>query len=75
MKKKSENKNMTNECRHFLESNLAGVNRSFFKIYSSKDDDSERFKFKNITDHKVQSKIITSSSMEKPFMTKQLIQI
>ena len=66
---------MKNECRHFLESNIAGVNRSFFKIYSSKDDDSGRFKLKNITDHKVKSKIITLWSMEKPFMTKQLIQI
>ena len=72
---KSDNENMTNESRYFLESNLVGVNRSFFLIYSNNDDNSGRFKFKDITYHKVQSKIIMSSSVEKPFMTKQLIQI
>ena len=73
-KKKSENANMTNESRYFLESNLVAVNRSFFLIYSNNDKNFERFKFKDITYHKVQSKIL-SSSMEKTFMTKQLIQI
>ena len=47
-KKKSENENMANESRYFLESNLVGVNRSFFLIYSNNDDNSERFKFKDI---------------------------
>ena len=73
-KKKSENANMTNESRYFLESNLVAVNRSFFLIYSNNDKNFERFKFRDITYHKVQSKIL-SSSMEKTFMTKQLIQI
>ena len=45
---KSENENMANESRYFLESNLVGVNRSFFLIYSNNDDNSERFKFKDI---------------------------
>ena len=39
---------MANESRYFLESNLVGVNRSFFLIYSNNDDNSERFKFKDI---------------------------
>ena len=65
---------MTNESRYFLESNLVAVNRSFFLIYSNNDKNFERFKFRDITYHKVQSKIL-SSSMEKTFMTKQLIQI
>ena len=34
-KTKSENKNKTNECRCFLESNYVGVNRLFALVYSN----------------------------------------
>ena len=43
-KSKSENKNMTNEYRYFLESNFVGVNRSFVSVYSNQDVDFKRFK-------------------------------
>ena len=56
-KTKSENKNTTNKCGCFLESNLVGVNRLFVLVYSNQDADSERFKTrryylpKQIIDH------------------------
>ena len=43
-KTKSENKNTTNEYRHFLESNFVGVIRLFVLVYSNQDADSKRFK-------------------------------
>ena len=41
-KTKTENKNMTNEYRYFLETNFVGVNRSFVLVYQ--DDNFKRFK-------------------------------
>ena len=43
-KTKSENKNMTNEYRFFLESNFSGVNRLFVVVYFIKDEDSKKCK-------------------------------
>ena len=43
-KTKSENKNMTNEYRYFLESNFAGVIKLFILVYSNQDTNSKRFK-------------------------------
>ena len=37
---------MTNEYRYCLESNFAGVNRSFVLVYSNQDGNSKRFKAK-----------------------------
>ena len=62
-KAKSENKNTTNECKYFLKPNLVGVNRLFILIYPNKDDSV------------VLSKIITSLSTERTFMTNPLILI
>ena len=46
-KTKSENKNITNEYRYFLESNFRiKVNRLFVLVYSNQDDNSKRFKAK-----------------------------
>ena len=41
-KTKSGNKNTTDEYRHFLESNLVGVNRLFVLVYSNQDGSAER---------------------------------
>ena len=45
-KLKSDNKDTTNEYRHFLESNFAGINRLFVLIYSKEDDNGKRYKAK-----------------------------
>ena len=42
-KAKSENKNMTNEFRYFLESNFVGVNRLFVLVYAKEGDNAKRF--------------------------------
>ena len=42
-KTKSGNKNTTNECRYFLESNFVGVNRVFVSVYINQDVDAKRF--------------------------------
>ena len=39
---KSENKNMTNEYRYFLESYFVGINRLFVLVYTNQDDNAER---------------------------------
>ena len=41
-KTKSENKNMTNECRYFLKLNFVGVNTLFALVYSNQDNNSKR---------------------------------
>ena len=46
---KSKNKNTTNECRYFLKSSFAGVNRLFVLVYSNEDADSKNLKLKGIT--------------------------
>ena len=45
-KTKSDNKDMTNKFRYFLESNFVGVNRLFVLVYSNDDDISEKIKAK-----------------------------
>ena len=40
----SENKNATNEYRHFLELNFVGVNRLFVLVYSNQGGNAKRFK-------------------------------
>ena len=74
-KTKCENKNTTNENRYFLKSNFVGVIRLFVLVYSNQDNDSKDLKLKDTFYKKELMIIITSSSMEKTFMTKQLIQI
>ena len=74
-KTESENKNTTNEYRYFLESNFVGVNRLLVLVYANEDDSAKRFKAKDIIYQKALLIIIMSSSLEKTFMTKQLIQI
>ena len=41
---KSENKNMTNEYRNFLESNFEGATRFFVLVYSNQDDNAKSIK-------------------------------
>ena len=45
-KSKSEKKNMINEFRYFLKSNLVGDNRLFALVYPSRNNDSKKFKSK-----------------------------
>ena len=45
-KAKSEDKNMTNEYRYFLESNFVRVNRLFVLAYSNQDNTSKRYEAK-----------------------------
>ena len=42
-KTKTENKNMPNEYRNFLESNFAGVNRLFVLVYTDENNNAKRF--------------------------------
>ena len=67
-KTKSENKNTKNEYRYFLKSNFVGFNRLFVLVYSIKNDNSNRFKLKDIIYQNELLKVITSSSVEKFFM-------
>ena len=73
-KTKSDNENITNEFRFFLESNFVGINR-FFVLFYSNQNASRNSKLKNIIYQKELLIIIMSSSVEKTFMIKQLIQI
>ena len=70
-KTKSENKNTKNEYRYFLKSNFVGFNRLFVLVYSIKNDNSNRFKLKDIIYQNELLKVITSSSVEKFFMINQ----
>ena len=45
-KTKNENKNTSNECRYFLESNFIGVDGLLVLVYSSQDENSKKFKVK-----------------------------
>ena len=45
-KRKSDNKNISNEFRLFLQSNFVGVNRLFVLVYTNQDVASKRFKAK-----------------------------
>ena len=74
-KTKNENKNRTNEYRYFFESNFVGANRLFVLVYTNQDAHAKRFKAKIYYVPKELLIIITSSSVEKTFMTKQLIPI
>ena len=70
-KTKNENKNTKNEYRYFLKSNFVGFNRLFVLVYSIKNDNSNRFKLKDIIYQNELLKVITSSSLEKIFMINQ----
>ena len=80
-KTKSDKKNTTNEFRFFLESNFVGVDRLFVLVYTNQYAASKIFKAKwyylpkGMIDNYNVIVIITSLSVEKTFMTKQLIQI
>ena len=71
---KSDNKDTASEFRFFLESNFVGLNRLFVLVYSNQDV-SRRFWAKRYYLPKDVLIIIISSSMEKSFMTKQLIRV
>ena len=49
IKTKSENKNTTNYCRYFVESNFVGGNRLFALVYSNQSNNSKGIKPKDIT--------------------------
>ena len=74
-KTRKENKNTTNKYRYFLQLNFVGVNRLFVLVCSNQYDNTKRFKTRRYYLPKGIIKNINSSSMEKNFMTKQLIQI
>ena len=67
--KKKENKNTTNECKYFLESNFVGVNRLFVLVCSNVDDNAKRYNLRGgIIHKKVLLRIITSLSTERTFI-------
>ena len=70
---KSENKDMTNKYRCFLESNVLVVNRLFVLVYSNQDDNSKRYKAKRYYLPKGIIKIYRVIIDGKTFMTNQLI--
>ena len=43
-KRKSKNKNATDECRYFLESNFVGINGLFVLTYTNQDGNAKRYK-------------------------------
>ena len=61
---KTGNKNTINECRYFLKSNFAAVKRMFLFIEILKG-----IRLEGIIYQKILLIIITSSSMERTFMT------
>ena len=73
-KTKSDNKNITNKLRFFLESNFAAVNRLFALVYTNQDAAFKIFKAGRYYLLKENIDIIMSSS-ENNFMIKELIQI
>ena len=54
---KSENKNMTNEYRCFLESNFEGATRFFVLVYSNQDDNAKSIKPEGILHRKGYQKL------------------
>ena len=75
IKTKIENKNMRNECRHFLKSNLVEVKRLFVLIYLNRSNHVKRF---NIWKNNLPKMIIdnyNATIVGKFFMKIQLIQI
>ena len=72
-KTKSENKNVKNEYRYFLESNFVKVNRLLVLVYSNQDPDSKRFKTRRYYLPKDIIKNYNVIINEKKFMTNQLI--
>ena len=74
-KTKNKNKNTTYEYRYFSKSNFVNVERLFVLIDSNQDNNVKDLRLEGIIYQKVLSRIITSSSMKKPSMTKLLILI
>ena len=73
-KTKNENKNTTNNCRSFLESNFVEVTRLFVFIYPNQNNSAKRFNFKKYYKRERHYlRIITSSLQERTFMTNPLI--
>ena len=72
-KTKRENKNTTNEYRCFLESNFIAFNRFLFSFIQIKITMLKRLKLEGIIYQKALLRIITSSSMERTFITNPLI--
>ena len=69
-KTKNKNKNTTNNCRRFLESNFVEVIRLFVFIYPNQNNSAKRFNFKKYYKRKGHYlRIKTSSLQERTFMT------
>ena len=74
-KTKSENKNRTNECRYFIESNFVGVNRLLVLIYPNQDNRVKRFNGKKYCLPKCIIQTYNVIMNEKTFMTSPSILI
>ena len=67
-KTNSENKNIANKYKYFIESTFVGVNRLFVTIHLNRDNDVKQFKAQSIIYQKVLSRVtidIKPLSMEK----------
>ena len=73
LKTKSQNKNPIDKYRYLLESKFVGINRSLFFLIQTKIVMQKGIKAEGIIYQKVLIRTIMSSSMEKTFMTNQLI--
>ena len=75
MSTKSENENTISKYRCFIESKFVGFKRLFVLIYPTKMIVLKGLMSKSVIWQKVLLRIITSLSVEKSLMTKQLILI
>ena len=64
-RKKSEDKNMTNKYRYFLESNFVGVTRFLVLVYSNQDDDAKSIKPDGILHRKGYQKLQCHHQLKK----------
>ena len=72
---KNDDENTTKKYRYFIKSNFVGVNRLFVLISSNQDDNSKDLKLVSIIFKNMLLRIIMLSSLERTFMTNQLIVI
>ena len=72
---KSDDENTTKKYRYFLKSNFVGVNRLFVLISSNQDDNTKDLKLVSSIFKNMLLRIIMLSSLERTFMTNQLIVI
>ena len=72
---KNDDENTTKKYRYFIKSNFVGVNRLFVLISSNQDDNTKDLKLVSIIFKNMLLRIIMLSSLERTFMTNQLIVI